>query len=294
MRRLYQTMMPRLVLKAVLLSFGQGLSSPAQSAGVSPGDCPQYLQFVLKSEKQLNAERLIADHLSERPFFAGRAFPVLRVVYEDPHVSVFRAKSADPGKPDEIYKTLSLAEALNDQQAFRVLRDEAENTSGGVRILDSTVLTPREGEPMSLSTTVLQKTAAVDGRTLFEVLADPGVDPARKARLRSRFEKWLREMGALLNDRGYRLVIRDSGPAFFAKNRNDSFSEQPLMLEAKKPWRALIEGDFFELDAYRSLERLSRGSIFNLLSIDHCTFIHLKSDNIMVDARDELILFDPN
>jgi hypothetical protein len=141
---------------------------------------------------------------------------------------------------------------------------------------------------------VLQKTAAVDGRTLFEVLADPGVDPARKARLRSRFEKWLREMGALLNDRGYRLVIRDSGPAFFAKNRNDSFSEQPLMLEAKKPWRALIEGDFFELDAYRSLERLSRGSIFNLLSIDHCTFIHLKSDNIMVDARDELILFDPN
>jgi hypothetical protein len=215
----------------------------------------------------------------------------LESIYENPLVSVFRTV-VNGERGDTVYKTMPLYEALNDDHAFRVLRKENRKLSHPIRIIETTLVTPNEGE-MDLNTRVLQKGPALEGRTLFDVLRDPSVPAARKEALVRRFEAWLDEMKIALERLNYRADSQPPHVRFFGKYPDTSLVGQPRVLDATRPWRSLMEGDFDERKLYVPLERVSRGRVHTLLYVNETIHILLKSDNVMVDPEDQLTLFDP-
>lgn len=282
--------MRRFAVPAFLIRLLMGLiflaAQPHARAGEMPlalfkQSCLQLLQRVFKSEAQTGVEQILADHA---PKDAAKLHLV--PVYESSQVTVFR------GKPDQIYKWFPLSDALNDYHALKVLQEENENLRSAIKIIDVKILIPK-AEGVTLATRVVQQGPALEGRILFDVLADPAVPNERKQALRDRFETWLQEMKVALADRGYRGVIQLPQPWFFVKNRGQSMADQPAMFSAKKSWRSLVERDFSDLSHYSSLDKLSQGNLLHLLRIDEDIHIILKSDNIFVDSNDELTLFDP-
>jgi hypothetical protein len=263
-------------------------------AGVRPfhpvrPECMRHLQKAFKSPAMLDAEKILDAHFPDL-----RERPALVPVFEDPHVSVFRSPTTMrlPGQTrgESVFKVMPLSEALNDHHALHVLREVNASVSEPIEIIDTALLAPKSGG-VTLATRVLQQSRAIEGRTLFDVLADPAVTPERKKALKGRYDSWVTEIKEFLDQQGYR---GDWGApdAFFSKNRGQSYADQPKMLFMKKPWLSLVEGDFIDLQYYSTLSDLSHGRVQDLLPFSEIE-IRIKSDNFFVTGNDKLILFDP-
>lgn len=246
-----------------------------------------------KSDNHKAAEKILKEY---SPY--DRAHLQLDPLMEERHTSVFRVH--DPKYParDFIAKVSPLSDALNDYYAMKVIREANSEIPSPITIIDSVLLTPKKDE-VSLITKVVQKNTLAEGRPLVEILSDPSVSTERKRILYKKFKDWTTEMDSALKEQNFDVEIRKPDLNFFQKHQRLAqetpgfLKSQPDLILATKPWMALVEGVHYDQRMWMGLQRMSRGQLSTLVNTFEDIRIILKSDNVIVGANDQLILFDP-
>ncbi|NDG83977.1 MAG: hypothetical protein EBX52_02940 [Proteobacteria bacterium] len=246
-----------------------------------------------RSENRRIAEEIL---LSYKPY-DQHPFELVPIT-ERSDVSVF--KGIDPLHPDApfILKVVRLSEALNDYFGLKTIKSAQEISTAKINVVDSVLLTPKR-EKVSLSDKSVEKAAYVEGRPLVEILADPKEPNARKITLLKEFKEWQSGIEDALQTLGFSTKREKVNPGYFKKHERlfmeipDFEKTQPDMLFASRAWGAFFEGWFFDTSLYNQVGRLSRGQIQTLLLTGSNLEIILKTDNILVDAKNRMTLIDP-
>jgi hypothetical protein len=280
----------QLLFAFVVLSL---IAGPTRSEG-SWRTCLSRFTTSFKSENQKIAEQILAEH---KPY--DKLHFNLHPISERNSVSIF--KGTDPLHPNSTFvlKVTPLFEAFNDYFTLRILRNAQGEIRSSIKVVDSVLLTPKKGNPVTLSTKVIQKNPYLEGRPLVEILVDPEVNTSRKLALRKRYTEWISEMHKELIARGFE-VDRVRPDAMFFKNHEKLASEtrdflksQPDMIRATKAWSGEFDAVVYDRNLYQNMDRISKGELRTLLSTHEDILILLKSDNIIVNDADEMTLFDP-
>jgi hypothetical protein len=267
------------------------MTMPTQAYPRNP--CLHGLYSLFKSPNQKQAEEILKEY---RPYDQIKL--KLEPLSEQTHTSVF--KGIDPLHPSNefVIKITALAEALNDYYALRVIKAAQSEMRHKIKIVDSVLLTPKSRE-ISLITKVVQKNTLAKGRSLAEILADPAESAARKAELTQKFTDWRTDLEAALSRQNFEVSTHAPGIDYFKTHAEmmsrtpDALKAQPHMLLASKPWESEFNLFNFNQSGYQNVLRLSKGQI-NTFILDHEDLMMvIKSDNVFVDAKNELTLIDP-
>ncbi|MBU6154897.1 MAG: hypothetical protein KGP28_11390, partial [Bdellovibrionales bacterium] len=164
----------------------------------------------------------------------------------------------------------------------------------------SVFLTEKSAKTIELHSKVLQKNPFVEGRPLAEILVDPNVATARKAKLYKHYSDWLKEVARRLEAHGFEVILERPTDNFYPKHKSllidepDFLKSQPALLKADKQWKSEFKTSAEFERASQSFDHLLRGQFKSLVSDpEEDLLILIKSDNIMVNDLDELTLFDP-
>ncbi len=245
-----------------------------------------------KTHQEAIAEGILASYApyQYRPFR-------LEPLSQNQNAIVFLGSEIDLPKRKFILKVMPLGEALSDFYALRLIRGIQKEIRIPISVVDSVVLTPRLGT-LASETLVLQKNSLARGRTLFEILADEQVATDRKSYLRNYYMAWIHQMAGALKKKRFLVETKRLESNFyrnqhrFIETHPNAIDDQPIALSASRLWDEEMRGKEME-PLFQYLDRASRGVLENLSSSGNGISIILKTDNIMVDDSDHMVLFDP-
>jgi hypothetical protein len=266
-------------------------SGPAVFAG-KPA-CVQAITSILRNSKVKTADKILSAYAP----YDKRNYS-LTLLTETDHSAVIKA-CTDSGD-QFILKVNSLSEAFNDYYGLKILKKLDPPPQPPVKIIDSVFLTDKNAKHLELYTKVLQKNPFTGGRPLAEILIDPNILTARKAKLYKHYMAWLKEVGQRLEASGFEVSIERPEENFYPKHKTlmtenpDFLKSQPALLKADKSWKNEFKtGADVERES-AAFDHLLRGQFKTMVEDPDLDFLILiKSDNIMVNDADELTLFDP-